>query len=206
MVKSNAAAEVVYDPSASYASKSRPRASSEWRQFMSGNLSDMYRQPTSGNSTRADSDNEDMDIRKLLKDIEYLGASNMTWKERKQLENRNVVALGGKPPKKHRTPLSVAKPAMKNQKKREQKKIEEDKLLGRFSKRAAAASSKQQKIRTENKVLRATEGHFRKGILDVKHLLAPKPPKSSEGPPKKMRKGNKQKKGKGKKKGRRKGR
>lgn len=34
MVKSNAAAEVVYDPSASYASKSRPRASSEWRQFM----------------------------------------------------------------------------------------------------------------------------------------------------------------------------
>lgn len=39
----------------------------------SGNLSDMYRQPTSGNSTRADSDNEDMDIRKLLKDIEYLG-------------------------------------------------------------------------------------------------------------------------------------
>lgn len=25
-----------------------------------------------------------------------IGASNMTWKERKRVENRNVVALGGK--------------------------------------------------------------------------------------------------------------
>ncbi|KAL5654174.1 hypothetical protein ACJX0J_033493, partial [Zea mays] len=48
-----------------------------------------------------------------------------TFKGRKQIENRRVVELGGKSVKKHRTPLSVAKLALKNQKKREQKKMEE---------------------------------------------------------------------------------
>lgn len=79
-------------------------------------------------------------------DADFLGAS--TRKERKQIENRKVVELGGKvifftsnltwnisisqcihsvqqAIKKHRTPLSVAKPAMKNQMKREQRKVEE---------------------------------------------------------------------------------
>jgi hypothetical protein len=51
------------------------------------------------------------------------GASS--FKERKKIENRRVVELGGKAVKKHRTPLSVAKPALKNQKKREQRKMEE---------------------------------------------------------------------------------
>jgi hypothetical protein len=78
-------------------------------------------------------------------------------KGRKQIENRRVVELGGKvisrflylhlfwletfyvisvfmssekqSVKKHRTPLSVAKPALKNQKKREQKKMEEVEVL-----------------------------------------------------------------------------
>ena len=83
-------------------------------------------------------------------DASFLGASS--FKERKKIENRKVVELGGKvislflylqafcletsslsqclcypqqAVKKHRTPLSVAKPALKNQKKRELKKIEE---------------------------------------------------------------------------------
>ncbi|KAF0923285.1 hypothetical protein E2562_005247, partial [Oryza meyeriana var. granulata] len=51
------------------------------------------------------------------------GAS--TWKERKEIANRKVVQLGGKAIKKHHTPLSVSKPAMKNQMKREDKKVEE---------------------------------------------------------------------------------
>jgi hypothetical protein len=48
-----------------------------------------------------------------------------SFKERKKIENHRVVELGGKAVKKHRTPLSVAKPALKNQKKREQRKMEE---------------------------------------------------------------------------------
>ncbi|CAL9060105.1 uncharacterized protein LOC135650681 [Musa acuminata AAA Group] len=178
MVKSNLAAEVVYDPSNSRTIKSRSGSyANERRNFMSGNLADMYMKPISKESDdQSDSENEKMDIRKILKDVEYLGASNMSWKERKQHENRKVVSLGGKPPKKHRTPLSVAKPAMKNQKKREEKKKEEELILGRF---ALKSNSKARKPKPEGRGLKATEGHFRKGVLNVKHLLAPTTSKSS---------------------------
>jgi len=134
-------------------------------------------------------------IGKLLKDVELFGASS--FKERKKIENRKVVELGGKAVKKHRTPLSVAKPALKNQKKRELKKIEEEKLLGIFRKRDK--NSKVQKTRPEDRVLRATEGHFKNGILDVKHLLSAPKPSGRDAPEPKMRKGKH--KGKGKQKG-----
>ncbi|BBH02403.1 hypothetical protein Prudu_012948 [Prunus dulcis] len=37
-----------------------------------------------------------MDMRKISKQIELLGSSHMTWKQRKELENRKVISLGGK--------------------------------------------------------------------------------------------------------------
>ncbi|XP_019185463.1 PREDICTED: uncharacterized protein LOC109180361 isoform X1 [Ipomoea nil] len=60
------------------------------------------------------------------------GSAHMTWKERKDLENKKVVSLGGKPPKKQRLPLSVARVMMKKQKEREQKELEESLILRRF--------------------------------------------------------------------------
>ncbi|KAL6874695.1 hypothetical protein ACP4OV_013360 [Aristida adscensionis] len=196
----NAPAEVVFDPSVARARKPRrpgaPSASTEWHSFMGSSLSDMYRKPVPEKSPDTSDDEEpDIDIGKLLKDVELFGAS--TFKERKQIENRKVVELGGKAVKKHRTPLSVAKPALKNQKKRELRKAEEEKLLGIFRKRDNK-NSRTQKTRPEDRVLKATEGRFRNGILDVKHLLAPPKPSGREGPEAKMRKG---KKGKGKQKG-----
>uniref|UniRef100_A0A0D9Y5F5 Uncharacterized protein n=1 Tax=Oryza glumipatula TaxID=40148 RepID=A0A0D9Y5F5_9ORYZ len=201
----NAPAEVVFDPSAPGARRPRrpgaPSSSSstgEWHNFMGSSLSDMYRKPAAEKSDDTSDDDEepDIDIGKLLKDVELFGAS--TWKERKQLENRKVVQLGGKAIKKHRTPLSVSKPAMKNQKKREEKKAEEERLLGIFRKRDSK-NSKAQKIRPEDRVLRATQGHFKNGILDVKHLLAPPKPSGRDAPEQKMRMGKKN--GKGKQKG-----
>ncbi|CAO2186256.1 unnamed protein product [Urochloa humidicola] len=195
----NAPAEVIFDPSAPGARKSRrpgaPSASSEWHSFMGSSLSDMYRKPVAEKTPDSSDDEPDIDIGKLLKDVELFGAS--TYKERKQIENRKVVELGGKAIKKHRTPLSVAKPALKNQKKRELKKIEEEKLLGIFRKRDK--NSKPQKTRPEDRVLRATEGHFKNGILDVKHLLSKPKPSARDAPEPKMRKGKH--KGKGKQKG-----
>uniref|UniRef100_J3KXU9 Uncharacterized protein n=2 Tax=Oryza brachyantha TaxID=4533 RepID=J3KXU9_ORYBR len=163
---------------------------------MGSSLSDMYRKPVAEKSDDTSDDEPDIDIGKLLKDVELFGAS--TWKERKQLENRKVVQLGGKAIKKHRTPLSVSKPAMKNQKKREDKKAEEEKLLGIFRKRDSKSSGAQ-KTRPEDRVLRATQGHFKNGILDVKHLLAPPKPSGRDAPEQKMRMGKK--KGKGQQKG-----
>ncbi|KAJ1699979.1 hypothetical protein LUZ63_008491 [Rhynchospora breviuscula] len=202
MVESGGTARVVRDSSSSYDRASRSDSSrNEYRNFMKSSLADMYSAPTSMRASNESDSEEDMDIKKLLKEVEYLGASNMAWKERKKVENRNVVALGGKPVKKHRTPLSVAMPIMKKQKQRDKKKLEEERILGKFTK---SNKEKTQKKKPEDRVLKATEGHFRKGVLDVKHLLAPKGPKHEEVTHKNSRKGKK-KGGKGKK-GKRKGR
>ncbi|KAK3189074.1 hypothetical protein Dsin_028635 [Dipteronia sinensis] len=114
---------------------------------------------------RGDMETEDqeMDIRKIMKDIEFLGSSHMTWKERKELENKRVVSLGGKPQKKQRLPLSVARVPMKRQKEREQKMQQE----------IADPKKPTDKRRPEDRVLKSTEGRFRNGVLDVKHMLHP---------------------------------
>ncbi|GKV22290.1 hypothetical protein SLEP1_g32172 [Rubroshorea leprosula] len=96
----------------------------------------------------------------------------MTWKERKELENRKVVSLGGKSPKKQRLPLSVARVVMKKQKEREQKISEEDLILGQFRRKLSSSAGRSvEKQRPEDRVLKTTEGHFRNGVLDVKHML-----------------------------------
>ncbi|ONK67081.1 uncharacterized protein A4U43_C06F15480 [Asparagus officinalis] len=125
-----------------------------------------------------------------------------TWKERKKLENERVVALGGKAPKMHRVPLSVGKVQFKNQKKRKEKRIEEEQILGIFMKQSS--SHKVEKRKAEDRVLKASEGHFSRGVLNVKHLLERKKPGSNDPSPRMH--GKVKKKGKGKAKGKGKGR
>lgn len=115
-----------------------------------------------------------MELKSILKDIEYMGPSHMTWKEKKALENRKVVSLGGKPPKKHRFPLSVARAAMKNQKERDQKILQENMILGQVGgKRSNRSKYAPDSRKPEDRVLMSTAGHFRNGVLDVKDLLKP---------------------------------
>lgn len=147
-----------------------------------------------------------MNIRNILKDIEFLGSSHSTWKERKEMENRKVVSLGGKPPKKQRLPLSVAKVVMKKQKEREEKISQEDLILGRFKPRFASDSGRSmEKYTPEKRVLKSTEGNFRNGVLDVKHMLHRAPPREDNGGDRGFnggkRKGGGKKSFKGKKKG-----
>lgn len=123
---------------------------------------------------------EEMDFRKIMKDIEFLGSSHMTWKERKELENKRVVSLGGKAPKKQRLPLSVARVPMKRQKEREQKMQEERAILGRFGAKFAGPKRATERRKPEDMVLKSSEGHFRNGVLDVKRLLQPGPSRDTE--------------------------
>ncbi|KAM4084063.1 hypothetical protein ACB094_08G103500 [Castanea mollissima] len=127
---------------------------------------------------QTDTKDEEMDFKKIMKDIELFSSSHMTWKERKEMENRKVIALGGKPTKKQRLPLSVARPMMKKQKEREQKMLEERLILGQFGGKSSSSDKRSMgKRKPEDRVLKASEGHFRNGVLDVKHLLhsAPAP-------------------------------
>ncbi|GMN74786.1 hypothetical protein TIFTF001_053226 [Ficus carica] len=104
----------------------------------------------------------------------------MTWKEKKALENKKAVSLGGKPPKQQRLPLSVAKGRMKKQKEREQKMLQERMILGCFGGKYGGGSKRSEvKRRPEDQVLKSSEGHFRNGVLDVKHLLHQTPSRES---------------------------
>ncbi|KAI4308223.1 hypothetical protein L6164_031320 [Bauhinia variegata] len=123
-----------------------------------------------------DMQDDDMDIRKIMKEVENFGTSHMTWKERKEIENRKVVSLGGKPVKKQRLPLSVARPMMKKQKEREQKMLQERLILGRFEGKLGSSSKSKSKRpvgkhKPEDRGLKSGEGSFRNGVLDVRRLL-----------------------------------
>ncbi|KAF0917069.1 hypothetical protein E2562_016366 [Oryza meyeriana var. granulata] len=74
--------------------KGRPKPTPANAPAEGSSLSDMYRKPAAEKSADTSDDEPDIDIGKLLKDVELFGAS--TWKERKQIENRKVVQLGGK--------------------------------------------------------------------------------------------------------------
>lgn len=153
-------------------------------------------------------DGKELNFRSIMKEVELLGSSDMTWKERKNLQNKKVVSLGGKAPKKQRLPLSVARVMMKNQKEREEKVLLQELLCGH----SVGKSTKQlvEKRRPENSVLKSSEGRFRNGILDVKHLLkpaaaprdddrGPRPPTTSKGKKKGGRKNHGKRKGGGRK-------
>lgn len=123
-----------------------------------------------------DKQENEMDIRTIMKDVENFSYSHMSWKERKKFEDRKVVSLGGKPQKNQRLPLSVARPMMKKQKQREEKMLQERMILGRFGGKIGGSSKKTVgKHKAEDRGLKLSEGRFKNGILDVKHLLKTTP-------------------------------
>ncbi|KAL1223761.1 hypothetical protein V5N11_020314 [Cardamine amara subsp. amara] len=118
--------------------------------------------------------NEDLSFKKIMKDVQLFGSSYMTWKDKKALENQKVTELGGKPQKKQRLPLSVARVQMKKQKEREEKMMEHNRILGRFGGVFGGVSTRKpaEKKRTpEERVLKSTVGIFKGGVLDVRHML-----------------------------------
>ncbi|KAM0851774.1 hypothetical protein ACQ4PT_052202 [Festuca glaucescens] len=73
-----AAAEVVFDPSVSGTRKPRradaPSSTSEYHHFMGSSLSNMYHKPPPEKSAdMSDDEPDDIDIDKLLKDVELFG-------------------------------------------------------------------------------------------------------------------------------------
>ncbi|KVI05138.1 hypothetical protein Ccrd_016530 [Cynara cardunculus var. scolymus] len=96
-------------------------------------------------TTYMDMKSQRMELKSILKDIEYMGPSHMTWKEKKALENRKVVSLGGK-----------------------------NMILGQVGgKRGNRSRRASDSRKPEDRVLLSTAGHFKNGILNVKDLLKP---------------------------------
>lgn len=161
--------EVVFDSSLSTKKLCSGASAREWRNFMSSNPSDMFKSPQSRRSTEQVACNEEKEMfDKIFKEVEELGVSQLPWKKRKAMENQKVLALGGKPSKNIKTPISVGKHIRKKQERmKEEATKNEDILLGRPAKRA----KKTEFIRKrEDRGLMASEGYFKYGILHVKPL------------------------------------
>lgn len=157
--------------------------------------------PEGGSSSRSglELNGIPLNFHSIMKEVQLLGSSDMTWKERKDLQNKKVASLGGKAIKTQRLPLSVARPMMKNQKKREEKMLEQEILIGHCGENLIKRTKKpEEKRRPEDGVLKSSEGRFRNGVLDVKHLLRAAPPSRDDdrGPPPMVSKGMKKKGGK----------
>ncbi|KAL4183498.1 hypothetical protein AMTRI_Chr11g98530 [Amborella trichopoda] len=89
------------------------------------------------------------------------------------MENLGVAAFGGRPPKNQKIPINQAKLMKKNQLRRERKMLQEVSIrLACFGKLVfTKPARKLEKRKAWDRVLRATEGYFKNGVLNVKHLM-----------------------------------
>ncbi|XP_031486199.1 uncharacterized protein LOC116254770 isoform X2 [Nymphaea colorata] len=134
----------------------------------SGSISDMYENQTSKKLIdNMDDKEEKKSFGKLLKAVELLGSSQLSWKERKKMEDQSVASLGGKPKKNCKMPVILGRNIMKKRQEKEQKLFEEG-LIDQIPRKY---TSKSQKTRREDQVLKISQGNFRNGMLDVKHIL-----------------------------------
>ncbi|CAN6478760.1 unnamed protein product [Victoria cruziana] len=111
---------------------------------------------------------EEKSFRKLLKAVELLGSSQMGWKERKKIEDQNVVSLGGKPKKNCKMPITLGRNIINKRQKKEEQLFQEG-LVDRMPRKYM--TNKGHKNRPEGQVLKISQGNFRNGMLDVKHIL-----------------------------------
>ncbi|KAH9303330.1 hypothetical protein KI387_014913, partial [Taxus chinensis] len=161
--------QVVYDSSVITRKPHSGASASEWRNFMSSNPSNMFKETqTRRLDKQVDSDEENDIFEKVFKEVEELGVAQMPWKKRKAVENQKVLALGGKPAKNCKISILDGKFIKKKRERTEKQAIKnEEILLGQFGKRVKKDDRRR---KPEDRGLMATEGIFKQGILHVKPL------------------------------------
>eukprot|EP01018_Ginkgo_biloba_P031674 Gb_23422 [translate_table: standard] len=129
----------------------------------------MFRKPcTRKFSEQMHSHEEEEVFKTIFKEVEQLGTAQMTWKQRKVVEKQKVLALGGKAPKNIRMPIEMGKKIRKKRDHLEQTRMQEEVVLGRPAKRANKTDDRH---KTEDRGLKASEGIFKNGVLHVKPLV-----------------------------------
>ncbi|CAM6127923.1 unnamed protein product [Calypogeia fissa] len=105
------------------------------------------------------------EFRQILEEVQKLGTSQLSWKERKELELKKIVALGAKPAKSFKMPISMGLTIKRKREKLEAEKVEQDILSGflpaKRKKKTAPRDS------SDDKGLRLSEGKFKGGVLYV---------------------------------------
>eukprot|EP01137_Pigoraptor_chileana_P000208 Opistho-2@35984 len=146
-------------------------------------------------SRRTDDDSSDdmkgIDLDKIAREVQVLGATGLGKKEAKELKIRRILALGGAAPEKPRAPFKISLGMNKKQKERDTKRVEQEKMTGLLvgklsispaaqSASAATASAKGARWVPQADGLKPGVGKFRKGMLvlskdEVKTLSKPPP-------------------------------
>lgn len=105
------------------------------------------------------------EFRQILEEVQKLGTSQLSWKERKELESKKLVALGSKPAKSFKMPISMGLAIKRKREKLDTERMEQDILAGFLP----AKRKKKTPLRESNddKGLRLSEGKFRGGVLYV---------------------------------------
>ncbi|CAM6048451.1 unnamed protein product [Sphagnum compactum] len=144
----------------------------EWRLFMSPKASDVLKEAAPVAATAQEEDNDEafsMEFRNILKEVEQLGNSTLSWKDHKKQEQEKLVALGAKPVKSFKMPINMGLNI-----KRKREKLEEENRSQGYEVGSAPAKrlNGEKKLtfwkRTEQRGLQASEGTFKGGILYVK--------------------------------------
>lgn len=105
------------------------------------------------------------EFRQILEEVQKLGASQLSWKERKELESEKLAALGAKPAKSFKMPMAMGLAIKRKREKLEAEKAEQDILAGFLpAKRKKKIPFRERK---EDKGLRLSEGKFMGGVLYV---------------------------------------
>eukprot|EP00252_Welwitschia_mirabilis_P021674 TRINITY_DN561_c0_g1_i10.p1 TRINITY_DN561_c0_g1~~TRINITY_DN561_c0_g1_i10.p1 ORF type:complete len:197 (+),score=47.60 TRINITY_DN561_c0_g1_i10:103-693(+) len=164
-MESSSGPKVIVDTSETYRKQSYGASAREWKNFMSSKPSQVF-QVTKKRSNEIASSVEDENFGKVIKEVNTLGIKQMSWKERKAIENQKMVALGAKPSKNPRMPIALGRAIKKKREREHQAMMNEEIILGR---------PKQQTKKTDKHIrkdrgLLASEGIFRDGILHVKPL------------------------------------
>ncbi|KAM0017985.1 hypothetical protein Hdeb2414_s0027g00694131 [Helianthus debilis subsp. tardiflorus] len=109
-------------------------------------------------STYMDMKSTRMELKSISKDIEYMGPSHMTWKQKKALEKNKVVSLGGK--------AAFKRSTSSNEK--SERKGSKDVTRGKRGNRSKRTSVSH---KPEDRTLMSSAGRFRNGVLDVNDLV-----------------------------------
>lgn len=173
----------------------------EWRLFMSSRVSDTLREAAPQRFSRNDSDKllEQQEFKKIYKEVEQLGTSQMSWKQRKAMEEKKMFLLGAKPEKGHKMPIAMGMNIKRKREKLEEKKLQEDIALGlRSAKREKRMA---ERLSTTDRGLKVSDGIFKGGVLYVKPMKQAKNEVPDKLPDGGRWKGNRKSGKKGKKKG-----
>ncbi|BBM97716.1 hypothetical protein MPTK1_1g07820 [Marchantia polymorpha subsp. ruderalis] len=114
-------------------------------------------------------EDERREFKKILKEVEELGTSQLEWKERKALEQKKLLTLGAKPKKSWKMPISMGLSVKRKREQAESDKVEE--LLAGLRPNKSRRKPPPPRDSTEDKGLQASEGKFRGGVLYVKPLV-----------------------------------